>query len=897
MQLTNSQITAINTLDENIEIIACAGAGKTGVVTKRIVNILKSKKGVKPENIVAFTYTEKAANELKNRIYRYVKEEIGEVNGLADMYIGTIHGFCLKLLQDYTSVFQKFTVLDAIKTKLFIDKNYDAVGMKALGLQRFKETGLYTSIISALNESEVDFLNMPDELKQAVDKHREIFFNNNYFDFSLILKEALHQLHNNEDLRQKISNRIKFLTVDEYQDINPIQEKLIRELYELGANLCIVGDDDQTIYQFRGSDSSNILTFKKRYCVGKSIILDDNFRSTKGIVDIAQTVIKNNTERLNKKMVSSAELQYEEGDIVYKEFNNINDEFDFIAKRIVELKNSGVKLSEIAVLLRMKKFGSDLVKTFDKYDIPYIVEGVNELFATPEAFASRMIFEFLNGAVDEKQLLEAWMAVRYPLNKQYIESAIYTLKKYDVSKIKFYHDFVLQQIYHDFISDIELKEDEGVVTKGTEIILYNLGKFSQVIHDYESIYFSSLPSFKLSLFCSFLEYTAQDYYPEGYLQNTYIRPDAVNIMTVHQSKGLEFSAIFIPQLNRNIFPTQKIGGKNIWHYIPREAIQNSFRYDGTIEDERRLFYVAVTRSKKFLFLTRSPYKRNSQNPSRFFIEAKHSKYIFEHDDGISYSGKKLPDLHSGEKPIGLNFSILQDYFDCQYRFKLTFFYGFVQPLVAPMGYGRSLHNIVMDVHRNFVNGKSVTEDELKKIVDIHFFLPYANAKMKILMQINAQKSVEDYYRKNVEEFDKIKFVEKDIELDLGDNIRVNGRIDLVKRRDVGDIDKTFIVDFKTAHRSTVECIDEEQLKIYALGYKELTGENADFIEVYNLDNNEQSRKKVNETMLGDTKGKIIDAAKNIRGNALEKKYAKEKCSNCFMAHLCISKDSKVKLGI
>ncbi|NFO02691.1 ATP-dependent helicase [Clostridium botulinum] len=897
VKLTDSQLLAINTLDENLEIIACAGSGKTGVVTRRIVNILKTKRDLKPENIVAFTFTEKAADELKNRIYKYVKEEIGEVNGLAEMYVGTVHGFCLKLLQDYVSIFQKFTVLDSIKTKLFIDKNYDSIGMKNLGMRRFKETGLFMSIISALNESKIDNDKISEKLIQVQEKYCEIFYSNNYFDFSLILKEALNQLQINKELRDKISNRIKYLTVDEYQDINPIQEKLIKTIYELGANLCIVGDDDQTIYQFRGSDSSNILTFKNRYNVGKSIVLDDNFRSTKGIVDIAHTVIKNNIERLNKKMVSSSELPFEEGDIVYKEFGNIVEEFDFIAKQIIELRDSGVKFSDMAILLRMKKFGSELVNILDKYRIPYIVEGVNELFLTPEALASKMIFDFLKGDVDEKQLLDAWLSVKYRLKKNDIENAIQDLKNYDVAKIKFYHAFVLQQIFHDFISQIELKEEEGSIVSNTEIILYNLGKFSQVIHDFETIYFASAPAFKLACFCSFLEYTAQDYYPEGHMQNTYIRPDAINIMTVHQSKGLEFSAVFVPQMNHNIFPAQKIGGKNIWHYIPREAIVNSSRYDGTLEDERRLFYVAVTRSKKFLYLTRSPYKKNSQKPSEFFIEVKHSKYIFEHDETVSQQGKVLPISQFDEKPIGLNFSILQDYFDCKYRFKITFFYGFVQPLVAPMGYGRSLHNIVMDIHRRYVDGKLVQSNELNNIVNTHFYLPYANAKMKILMQANAERSIEDYYNKNLDYFGNIRFVEKDIELDLGNNIRVNGRVDLVKRKEIGEAEKTFIVDFKTAHRSVVECIGEEQLKIYALGYKELTGEHADFIEIYNLDNNEQSRKKVNERMLGDTEEKIILAANNIRRNKLEKKCSKEKCSNCYMMHLCISNEKKKLLNI
>ena len=134
----------------------------------------------------------------------------------------------------------------------------------------------------------------------------------------------------------------------------------------------------------------------------------------------------------------------------------------------------------------------------------------------------------------------------------------------------------------------------------TEIILYNLGKFSQVIADYEVINYTLKPRTKLNNFCSFLKYTAAQYYPEGYLTNSYAKPDAVSIMTVHQSKGLEFAAVFIPQLNRNFFPAQRVGGKGIWHVIDRSWITNSERFDGDIEEERKLFYVAVTRAKKIL---------------------------------------------------------------------------------------------------------------------------------------------------------------------------------------------------------------------------------------------------------------------------------------------------------
>lgn len=151
--LSEKQIEAINTIDDDIEIIACAGAGKTGVVTRRIINILKCKSDIGPKNIVAFTFTKKAAEELKNRIYHIGKNELGDTKGFADMYIGTIHGFCLNMLKENLPEFQSFTVLDDIHTKLFVERYYDEIGMMDLNLKKYFETDLFIKVMSLLNEN------------------------------------------------------------------------------------------------------------------------------------------------------------------------------------------------------------------------------------------------------------------------------------------------------------------------------------------------------------------------------------------------------------------------------------------------------------------------------------------------------------------------------------------------------------------------------------------------------------------------------------------------------------------------------------------------------------------------------------------------------------------------
>lgn len=891
--LSDSQREAVETIDEDLEIIACAGAGKTGVVTRRIINILKSKSDILPENIVAFTFTKKAAEELKSRINAYGKAVLGHTKGFAHIYVGTIHGFCIRMLQDYIPEFQKFSVLDEIETKLFVERYYEECGMQDLELKKYVETSLFITVMSVLNENWFEQDKWDEKTQTAFEKYQKKMYEEKKFDYSLILREMINQLETNTEFAEIVKNKVKYLTVDEYQDTNPVQEKLIGILKKLGANICVVGDDDQTIYQFRGSDPKNILTFRERYGIRKYIVLDKDYRSTEGIVDVARRVIMNNDTRLPKAMTSGCTTLYDIGDLAYEQCQDMDHEFHFIAERIVKLHEAGVPYSEIAILIRKRKISGKIAEVLEEYDIPFVVEGVNDLFGTKECWAAKGIFEYLNGDIPATELFERWLEIDYPLDKKEVADALQYLATIDVKEIKLYSELNIQGIYHEFLRRISIVEDER---PETEIIMYNLGKFSQVIADYETINYTLKPRKKLNNFCSFLKYTAAQYYPEGYLTNSYAKPDAVNIMTVHQSKGLEFAAVFIPQLNRNFFPAQRVGGKGIWHVIDRSWITNSERFDGDIEEERKLFYVAVTRAKKYLYLTRSETSRGKYI-SPFLEEARESSYMVRYDGNIQYNPAHLPSMKKESMPLSLNFSLLEDYFDCPYRFKLSMFYGFEQPIVPALGYGNVLHEIVRNIHIAAMNGENLTKDDVKRMIDESFYLPYATPKIEENMYKSVTRAINHYVDHNRDEMKNVKMAETDIEIDMGDGIKVNGRIDLVKKIDSGDREQIAIVDFKTANKEVSESIKKEQLKIYALGYQELTGEKADYMEVYQLDSERRMKENVTETVIEDVRKEIKDAADNIRKNNLPRKCNKDNCSKCHLNHLCLSKTEKKEYAI
>ena len=342
MDYTPSQRDAISTVDQNLQIIACAGSGKTQVISARIVEILKKKKSenITPGNIVAFTFTEKAAGELKDRIHSLCQSELGTDLGLAEMFVGTIHGYCLNLLQSPPLYkFLKYTVLNDIEQRLLIDRYSKQSGLtetpllKGGSLQRWKESNLYQQLLNILGEGNVQLEKVPRAVVHAIKKYHALREEKKCLDYTTIIAEAVAELTINQELRKQISSQIKYVVVDEYQDVNPLQETLVQELHILGANLCIVGDDDQTIYQWRGSDVKNIITFTKRYQTVKAVSLNENFRSSIGIVHSARQLVEKNPERLNKRMESTDAQAYQRGDMLALSFDDPTAEAYWVAEK------------------------------------------------------------------------------------------------------------------------------------------------------------------------------------------------------------------------------------------------------------------------------------------------------------------------------------------------------------------------------------------------------------------------------------------------------------------------------------------------------------------------------------------------------------------------------------
>ncbi len=915
MDYTPSQKRAINSINHNLQIIACAGSGKTQVISHRIVKILDAKKkdGITPANIVAFTFTEKAAAELKDRIQRLCVEHLGTDDGLSEMYVGTIHAYCLNLLQQppvYS--FLKFSVLTEVQQRLLIDRYSRRSGLTEVPLQdgryltRWVDSRLYQTLLGVLEEGGGRPGDIPAEIADATGKYHALLDELKYLDYSGMLRRAVDELSSNRALRSSIKKTIRYLIVDEYQDINPLQEKLIRQHSTLGANVCVVGDDDQTIYQWRGSDVDNIITFAKRYPGVKTEHLNENFRSSRAIVLTARRIIEQNPERLPKKMESTDAQPFERGDLLALQFGDVEAEADWIAIKVQHLRGSeykdrptkpsrGLTYSDMAVLVRAWKDVPPIAEALRKAGVPYLGGGMNSLLDTPEAQAVRDIFYYLadhpvgDSALPTDAALRSSLRNGLPgLTKKNITAGLEYLQGIKL-RIPLGSDnqLFLQRVYLDALEVMAVREERiGNAARSGEVIFFNLGKFSQLISDYEHIHFHSSPVSLYQGFAGFLEHQAAEYYPEETEETAHAKPDAVRIMTVHQAKGMQWPVVFVPCLRANRFPSRRQGGRSIWHVIQEKTVPNAERYKGTVEDERRLFYVALTRAERYLFCSWAPANRQQQRASAFFTEFTESEWVLGADTRKK-PRRLTPRARTEENPIPLTFSELRYYFQCPYEFKLRFLYGFDSPLIRALGFGKSLHDALCEIHAKSILGEVPSVGDVPRLVKDHLHLPFANDEIRENAVRSAENALEQYLDKHGEHLTRLEHAEKLIELKLADGIVVKGRIDLIRRTDTNEIS---IVDFKSGDDTQPKEMTILQLHVYAAGFKKATGRAADLIEIHNLEVGHVHREEVNESSIKQTLKRVVEAGRRIRDGALARREKwTGQCVKCDMAGICRSK--------
>ena len=620
VNLTPEQQEAISEIDHNLQMIACAGSGKTEVITQRIANILKSRTDIEPHHIVAFTFTEKAASSMKERIAKALGEEFSPE--IDQMYVGTIHGFCYHLLNKYTEQFREYTILDTVKSHHFVARYCGECGMSDLGLEPYpRNIQLFLQCIDKMID---DFDNADawtDEQRTVLNKYIKCLYDHKYIDFALMIFETLRQIKSDPDIREYLS-QIKYLVVDEYQDVNDLQEKLISCIAEMGANICVVGDDDQTIYQFRGSNADNMISFSERYADVHQIRLEKNFRCAPGIVDIADCVIGRNRRRIPKKMISgAANLPVQ---IEAKRYDDKSSQFDSIAKKITELHNAGIPYREMAVLVRKGKAIVPISSALERAGIPFETDSAEHFFSG--SYFNRFVVTLqILSDIDKAKLYACWQDI--------IESTAFN------SGFKFLRSCArggklpLSEILCGFCEKTAFLDDAA---GDIDIRRMDLEGITKILDDYDEIYGDWQLSARITGILKFLGTQAAEEYKYHSFKPKDPNVDAVQIMTVHKSKGLEFHTVFLPELMKREFPVSNMGGRKYYHVLGGVFEEHKDRYQSDLEDERKLFYVAVTRAKQNLFMT---YELSTQPVSCFVEEAAASHYLKINRDDLFYSPK------------------------------------------------------------------------------------------------------------------------------------------------------------------------------------------------------------------------------------------------------------------
>lgn len=620
MNLTPEQQEAISEIERNLQIIACAGSGKTEVITRRIANILQSKSGIKPENIVAFTFTEKAAESMKKRIAKALGSD--STYNIEKMYIGTIHGFCYHLLNKYTEQFREYKILDTVKSHLFVARYCAECGMSDLGLEAYpRNVNLFLQCIDKMIDDYGNADSWTQEQRNVLDKYIACLYSRGYIDFSLMIFETLRQIEGNQEVQEYLS-LIKYLVVDEYQDVNDLQEKLILRIAETGANICVVGDDDQTIYQFRGSNANNMISFSERYNDVHQVRLEKNFRCAPGIVDIAASVIGHNERRIPKKMISGATEMTAEINAV--RYNDKKEQFDAIAEQISELRKAGVPYNEIAILVRKGKVIASASAALDRAGIPFETDSAEHFFAGN--YFNRFVTTLqILADVDKAKLYDCW--------KDLIDGSVFNMGFKFLRSCARSGNLPLSEIIRGFCEKIAFLDD---AVDDFEIRRMDLDGIAKILDDYDEIYGDWQLSARITGVLKFLGTQAADEYKYHSFKPKDPNADAVQIMTVHKSKGLEFHSVFLPELTKREFPVSNMGGKQYWHVLGGVFEANKGKYKSDLEDERKLFYVAVTRAKQNLYMT---YELSAQPISCFVKESATSHHLKIDRSDLTYNPK------------------------------------------------------------------------------------------------------------------------------------------------------------------------------------------------------------------------------------------------------------------
>ncbi len=617
--LNEKQREAVEATEGPLLIVAGAGAGKTKTLTSRIINLIK--KGIAPNEILAVTFTNKAAKEMRERIMDSLKK-IDKFSGYGPglPFVGTFHSLGVLIIKENArevGVTQHFTILDQSDSvsiareamnSLGIDpKKYDPKRIRGI-ISKQKGEGVSVSEFREGESSTIGKI-----IGSVWRKYEELKAKENSLDFDDLLLKSMNLLEKNLDIRQKYQERFKYLHIDEYQDTNEVQYKMAKLLCSPEKNICVVGDGDQNIYSWRGANLKNILNFEKEYPDATVVFLEENYRSTKNIITASNAIIKKNIHRKDKNLFTK---KGEGEKVSLIECYDEAEEASAIGDRVEALMESGVDPKEIAVLYRANFQSRVIEEEMLSRNLPYTVLGVR-FFERKEV---KDLLSYLRAARSPESLSDIKRIINVPargigkatLAKLFANMQNELPASMQIKINKFYK--TLEEIKNfsetnsaSAVIKFAIQKsgiEESLKNGGEEDLerLENLGELVTLSTKYDGLEDGLSKLLEDAALASDQDAILID---EGKKKDS-----AVKLMTVHAAKGLEFDYVFVSGLEQDLFPHSKAS----------EAVNEEER-----EEERRLFYVAITRARKKLYLSfaslRTIYgSRQINTPSEFLYD-------------------------------------------------------------------------------------------------------------------------------------------------------------------------------------------------------------------------------------------------------------------------------------
>lgn len=964
--LNKEQQEAIQYISGPLIIIAGAGTGKTKVVSEKIKYLIINKLA-KPNEILALTFNEKAASELQFRV-----DEIMDY-GYLDTQISTFHSFCQIILEQYgldIGLSNRFNIATQTDSWILFKKNIHLFNLdyyQSLGnptkhiqslIQHFSKCkdelispNNYQNIAHQLINSETDDgekLRL-NELIHCYKIYNQLLLDHNYLDFGDLIFYTNLLLEKRPTILKKLQAQYKYILIDEFQDVNKAQYELVKKLTGENNQLTVVGDDDQSIYAFRGASVKNILNFKDDFKNTKEIVLKYNYRSNQDILDKSYQLIQNNNpERLeiklniNKKLIAANNGSNNKSTVIHSHLNSLTEEIYFVIKEIVKIKNenSDSHWDDFAILIRANSHADPFIEELDKNNIPYEYLAASGLFRQPIIIDCLNFYKLLDNYKESQAIFRLLNLKFLNINYKDLHNFVFYTKRKGLS----YYE-ALQRIDDTGISDkhrrsftklleiidkaiensqskkpsellFNFLNDSGYLKyllqeekKSNQDIIRQIGYLNQFF-DYVKNYESMVGNVSVKELNDHLN-QATDSGDTGIIKQPENTLGSIKILTAHLSKGMEFDYVFIINAVEERFPSRNKGGEiPLPNELFNEDISNTNKINH-IAEERRLFYVAMTRAKKRLYITSADNYGGTRTKkiSRFLNEMdfniSNKSISKDHNHIPTFSPNCQPKTISKIPANIQSFSYTQitQYDKCPYQFWLNNILKLPSSGKPHLSFGSTIHNTLEKFYLKIItiNNLSLYSNNTKSVKIIF-------PSLDDLISIYNQEWIDEWYTDDIQRtayYEKGKdmlinyfYKNKDnisipIATELQFKIKIqnhtiSGRID---RIDIKPNNQLEIIDYKTG--SAKEKIDKDnknQLLIYQLAVNEMEKFNKigkiEQLTNYYLDNGSTISFIGQDKDIIKLKEKIINTINQIRNENFQPDPDQIKCNSCDFKEIC-----------